>query len=481
VARFPTHAPGLLAAWLIGLSPAPSVAQADSAAALLSAADLSHAQRLREAALQSTLAYELVASLTTEVGPRPAGSPADARAVAWAVDRLKALGLSNVRAEPVPLKAWQRGAAQAQLTSPFPQPVVMTALGNSVATPPEGLHAEVAYYSDLAALRADTGDRARGRIVFIDEKTERTRDGAGYGRAVAARAMGAIEAGKRGAVAVAIRSIGTDRDRLPHTGAMRYQIDVPSIPAFAVSVPDADQIARLAAHPATASRPLKMHVTLQAESGLPAVSHNVIGEVPGTDLAQEVVLLGAHLDSWDLGTGAVDDAAGVGIVTAAAKAILDGGTRPRRTVRVVLFANEENGFDGAFAYGARYREQPHQWVGESDFGAGPVWRMRSRVLPAALTVVSQIAEALAPLGIAAGDNLGNPGPDAAQLMRRQRWPGLELGQDGSDYFDWHHTANDTLDKVNRATLPQNVAAWAVATWLAAQSPVRFGPLPPATP
>lgn len=449
----------------------------DVARAELSAADLTHAQKLREAGLQSKLAYELVASLTTEVGPRPAGSPADARAVAWAVDRLQRLGFAKVRAEPVPMKAWRRGPAHASTTSPFVQTLLIAALGGSVSTPAGGLQAEVAYFPDFAALRDDTGERSRGRIVFVDEKMERTRDGAGYGRAVIARSRSAIEAARRGALAVLIRSIGTDRDRLPHTGAMQYDAQVRRIPAAALSIPDADLLARMVALAATTDRPLKLDLSVQTEVDVPVISHNVIAEVPGTDLANEVVLIGAHLDSWDLGTGAIDDGAGIGIVTAAAKVILDGGVKPRRTVRVVLFANEENGFDGANAYGDRYKDQPHQFVGESDFGAGKVWRFRSRVLPAALPVVAQIASVLAPLEIAAGDNEGSPGPDAGVLMRRQRWPALALNQEGSDYFDWHHTANDTLDKVDATSLPQNIAAWAAMTWLAAQSTVPFGPLP----
>lgn len=439
--------------------------------------DLTHAGRLREAGLRSPLAYELVRSLTTEVGPRSAGSAGDAAAVAWAQQRLQALGFPVVRVEPVPLKAWRRGAAHAHLTAPFPQPLVMAALGGSVGTPAAGISAEIAYYPDFASLRADTSERARGRIVFIDQKMDRARDGSGYGPAVAARTLGAIEAARRGALAVAIRSIGTDRDRLAHTGAMRYDPKVPRIPALAVSVPDADLVARMAAHAATAERPLAMHLMVQTEEGIAATSANVIAEIPGTDLAHEVVLLAAHLDSWDTGQGAIDDGAGVGIVTAAARLLLD-GPRPRRTVRLVLFANEENGFDGALAYADKYASQVHQWVGESDFGAGRVWRLRSRVREQALPQVARIARELAPLGIAAGDNAGNPGPDAALLMRRRLWPGLELSQDGADYFDWHHTPNDTLDKIDPATLPQNVAAWAVAVWLAAQSPQPFGPLPP---
>lgn len=440
-----------------------------------SASDRVAAERLREAGLASGLAYELVDSLVTEVGARPAGSLNDQRAVDWALDRLRRLGFSNVRAEPVPLRAWKRGEAHAHITAPYPHPLVMTALGNSVATPKEGLHAEIAYYPDLETLKADVSDRAKGRIVFIDQKTERSRDARGYGRAVAARIQGTAEAARRGAIAVAIRSIGTDRDRLAHTGSTRYAEGLSKIPALAVSVPDADLIGRLTRY----GQPIKMHLALQAEGGIAAVSHNVIAEIPGSELPNEVVLIGAHLDSWDLGPGALDDGAGVGIVTAAARLMLEAGLKPRRTVRVVLFANEENGFDGAIAYADKYKSQVHQFVGESDLGAGLVYRFQSRVRPEALPVVAQIAAQLAPLGIAPGSNEGSPGPDAALLMRRNAWPALELSQDGSDYFDWHHTPNDTLDKIDPAKLRQNVAAWAVMSWLAAQSPVAFGPMPAA--
>lgn len=437
------------------------------------AADLQTSAALARSAEHSGLAYELVDSLVTEIGPRPAGSANDARAVAWALARLKALGFSNVRADEVTLRAWKRGEAHAHLTAPFPQPIVMAALGNSVATPKEGLHAEIAYYADLEALKADTSERAKGRIVFIDQKTERTKDARGYARAVAARGAGPAEAAKRGALALAIRSIGTDRDRLAHTGATRYAEGVAAIPALAVSVPDADLIARLQRY----GKPLKMHLNLQAEGGIAGISHNVIAEIPGSDKADEIVMIGAHLDSWDLGPGAVDDGAGVGIVTAAAKLILDSGAKPRRTIRVVLFANEENGFDGALGYAAKYKDQVHQFVGESDLGAGLVYRFQSRVRPEALPVVRAIAEQLAPLNIALGSNEGTPGPDAGLLMRRNAWPALELSQDGSDYFDWHHTANDTLDKIDPLKLRQNVAAWAVMSWLAAQSDISFGPMP----
>jgi len=441
-------------------------------------ADSAHALLLRTRGLADTRAYELVESLVTEVGARPAGSPNDARAVAWALARLQGLGLSNVRADPVALRTWQRGPAHARLSAPFIHPLVITALGNSVATSPDGLDAEIAYYADFDALKGEAAgsgpSRAQGRIVFIDEKTERTRDGGGYSRAMLARVAGAVEAARRGALAVAIRSIGTDQDRIAHTGAMLYDAQVARIPALAVSVPDANLIARLHARGHT----LRMQFNLQANSAVAATSHNVIAEIPGTDITDEVVLIGAHLDSWDLGQGALDDGAGVGIVMAAAKLLLDAGRRPRRTVRVVLFANEENGFDGAIGYGERYKHVVHQLVGESDLGAGAVWRLRSRVRDEALPVIRAMAEVLGPIGIADAGNAAAPGPDAGVLLRRHGWPVVELTQDASNYFDVHHTDNDTLAKVDATTLPQNVAAWAVVAWLAAQSQTAFGPLLP---
>ena len=436
------------------------------------AADLAHAAALRDQGLRAPLAFALTSSLVNEVGPRAAGTPGDAKAVAWAVANLTRLGFAKVRAEPVPLVTWQRGATTVELRAPQVQPLVATALGNTVGTPPEGIEADVAYYADFAALRADTSERGRGRIVFIDQKTERTRDGSGYGRAILARVAGAVEASRRGAVAVAIRSLGTDSDRIAHTGAMRYDPQVAQVPAVAVSVPDADRIAALAAE----GKPLRMAIRMERMPQVNATSHNVIAEVPGTDLADEVVMIGAHLDSWDITPGAQDDASGVGIVTAAAKLLLDGGRKPRRTVRVVLFANEENGFDGANAYGRAYQQATHQLVGESDFGAGVVWRLRSRVRDEALPAIAAMAELLKPLTIAHEGNQGSPGPDAGVLMRSRGWPGIELTQDGTRYFDIHHTVADTLDKIDPAQMQQNVAAWAVVAWLAAQAPMRFGPI-----
>lgn len=433
-------------------------------------AQIAQAGALRDVALKDTRAYGLIDSLVTEVGTRPAGSVNDGRAVEWALAAMRQLGLSNVRAEPVPVKVWRQGPVSLEITAPFPHKLVATALGNSVGTPEGGLVAEMAYYENFAALKADTSERAKGRIVFIDQKMERAKDGHGYDTAVMARFAGAVEAARRGAVAVAIRSIGTDRDRIAHTGGMRYDPQLRQVPALAVSVPDAELIARMQRY----GKPVVVKLQLQTESGEPAVSHNVIGEVPGTDLANEVVLIGAHLDSWHVGQGAIDDGAGVGIVLAAAKQVLDAGTPLRRTLRVVLFANEENGTNGATTYAEKYKAVPHQLLGESDFGAGKVWRSRSKLTAHALPAWREIAQVLVPMGVEAGGNDGAPSPDAGLIVRRNGWPGVELTQDGTDYFDWHHTDNDTFDKIDPATLPSNVAAWAVVAWMAAQAPLRFG-------
>jgi carboxypeptidase Q len=438
-----------------------------------SEADLAHAVKLRELGLADGTAWALVQQLCNDVGPRPAGSANDAKAAAWAQGAMRKLGLQNVRAESMPLRVWVRGPAAAKLVSPQAQPLVMVALGNSVAAPPEGIEADVAWYPNFEALKTDTSDRARGKIVFIDQKTERFKDGRGYGVAVVARSAGPVEAAKRGAVALAIRSIGTDNDPVAHTGGTRYEVGVPRIPAFAVSIPDANRLAALNADGKT----LRIQFTLQAQSDVEAVTQNVIGEVPGTD---EVVAIGGHLDSWDLARGAIDDGAGCTITTAAAALIHAAGKRPRRTVRVVLYGNEENGFDGARGYGDKYKEVKHQLIAESDFGAGRVWQLKSRVQADALPLVAQLGQVLAPLGVvmpAEGFNEGGPGPDAAMLMRRHKWPALQLSQDGTAYFDVHHTANDTLDRIEPAALSQNTACWAAAAWLAAQAPLSFGPAP----
>ncbi len=435
---------------------------------------LSTAASLRDEALTGTRAYEIVRSLTVEVGPRPAGSPGFQRAIEWGVRTLRDLGFANVRTEPVKVPHWEPGVSTGEITSPWPQPVVLLPLGGSVGTPEGGIEAEVVAVSSLQDLEKTDPEKVRGKIVFLNKRMERRRDGSGYGETVPGRGRGAAVAGKLGAVAFLLRSVGTDNNRTPHTGAMRFQEGELQIPAAALSNPDADLLeAELAGHPE--GKPVRFHLVLGSRL-LPEVDvANVIGEIPGREKPDEIVLLACHLDSWFPGTGAVDDAAGCGIVMEAARRIGALPRKPRRTIRVVLYANEEFGLSGARAYAEQHAAElpKHVLAGESDFGSGRVWQINSRVAPEDLPLFDEIAKLLAPLGVERGDNEADGGADLSPLAPA-RVPLIGLSQDGTYYFDWHHTANDTLDKIDPKDLDQNVAAWAAAAYAAAEMSGEFG-------
>lgn len=463
----PTSIACLLAVFLL-FSGSPS-----QAASLYSEKDLEIARRAMSTAQASDLAYDITASLTTEVGPRPAGSENDAKAVAWGKAKLIELGFENVRTEPVKINAWNRGSAHADIIAPYPQHLAVTALGNSVSTPPAGIKAEIAYYENFEQLKADGSGRAKGKIVFIDSKFVRSREGRGYGQNVPARISGANEASKRGALAVMIRSIGTDRDRLPHTGTMIYDQKVKPIPAAAVSIPDAELMVRQV----KSGKPVKVFLAMKNTTTKGKLSHNVIGEIRGSEKPDEIVAIGGHLDSWDLGTGAIDDGAGIGITVAAAKILKDTGVRPKRTIRVIMFANEENGLDGARAYADAHGKEKHQLVSESDLGADNIYKMHTRVDEASMPWLKEIGAVIAPLGIEFGENEGSGGPDMGPMVRNHAAPAVTLAQDASQYFDYHHTANDTMDKIDPVKMKQNVAAWVALVWLAAQADVSFAQPP----
>ena len=430
------------------------------------------ARALMAAALEDDTGYRVVEDLTTEIGPRLAGSKAEARARAWSADRLEAMGFSNVRVEPFRIPYWARVYERAAITEPFPQTLMVTALGNSVGTEPGGVTGEVVRFESLDDLiEAPMDDALSGRVVFVDEGMTRTQDGSGYGQAVRKRSGAANEAAKRGAVAALIRSVGTDRHRFPHTGVMRYADGVTPIPIAALSWPDAEQLMR-AMERGSVSVNLDLEVVTQED----APSGNVIAEIPGT--SDEIVVIGAHLDSWDLGTGAVDDGAGVGIVVGAAKTILDHtratGEAPLRTIRVVLFGAEEVGLFGAYAYAEAHADEiaRHAMGAESDFGAGRVYRLEPNVAEERLDAMREVARVLQPLGIAPGPNTGSGGPDMGPL-RQAGVPVATLKQNGWDYFDLHHTHDDTLDKIEPEALAQNVAAYAGFAWMAANAPAGF--------
>lgn len=438
-------------------------------AATPASAELTPRQRadvalLIERAMKDERAYDIVASLTTEVGPRLGGTEAEARARAWGEAKLRALGFKNVRTETFDMPAWTRVSESAAIVSPFPQPLHVTALGNSVSTPDGGLDGEIVRFASLIALQQAPMTGLEGKIVFVDEKMTRTQDGSGYGVAVAKRSGAANEASKRGAAAAIIRSVGTDSHRFPHTGNMNYAEGVTPIPAAALSNSDADLLADAIAR---AKTPVRMKLSLQTQRIDKATSGNVIGEIEGR--SAELIVVGGHLDSWDLGTGAVDDGAGIAITMAAAKLVDDLKGKPGRTIRVVMWGAEEVGIHGGRAYAEKHKDDlaRHALAAESDFGAGRVWQLRTGFGAGREEHAKDLAEALRPLGVGPGDRAASGGADGGAL-RAAGVPVLDLAQDGSDYFDLHHTANDTLDKIDPKALNQNVAAWAVMLYLAGE-------------
>ncbi|HEY0149368.1 MAG TPA: M20/M25/M40 family metallo-hydrolase [Allosphingosinicella sp.] len=411
------------------------------------------AEALRDAALKDEIALDIVEGLTTEIGPRLAGTESEARAREWAVRRLKALGFSNVRIETYDMPVWVRGEERAEIVAPFPQPLSVTALGNSGATGPQGVTAQVVGFDSIADLEAATDAQVRGKIVFVSHGMTATQDGSQYGYFGAARRTGPSVASRKGAAGIVIRSIGTDYHRNPHTGVQMWAQGVTPIPAGALSLPDAEQLQRMLKR----GKPVTMKLLLTPRNLGMRQSGNVIAEVPGTDKNAGMVLIGGHLDSWDLGTGAFDNAAGVAITAAAAKRVMEAG-RPRRTIRVVWFGAEEVGGDGAKAYRAAHGDEKVVFVSESDFGADRVWRMDPGFAPANAALADRLANVLAPLGIARSTQPATAGADLG-AWAQGGVAVVDLQQDGTRYFDYHHTADDTFDKVDPEQLRQNVAAW----------------------
>jgi len=428
---------------------------------LQAAVKLDPLAEIRETALKSGQAYALLESLTTDVGQRLAGSENDAKAVAWAKAKFTELGFDRVYTEPVRYPVWTRGEESLVSVSPATQKFSVAALGGSMGTGAKGVEAEVVQFDDYKNLESAAAGSAAGKIVFINYQMLRTRDGSDYGAAVISRVAGASAAAKLGARALIIRSIGTDQTRNPHTGVMRYDNTPTRIPAAAIGNIDADLLAAMIKRgkPVT----LKLQLGARTLKG-DYVGANVIGEITGAVKPKEIVAIGGHLDSWDLGTGAIDDGAGVAITMSAAALIGAQATPPKRTIRVVLFANEEQGVYGGKAYAAarvKADEVGQQVIAaESDFGAGRIYSLKTNLSDARLAGLAPLLRALAPLDITLGANDAGGSADFGP-MREAGAPVADLQQDGTKYFDIHHTARDTLDQVDAEDLKQNVAAYAV--------------------
>lgn len=448
----------LLAAAAALALPLPALAQATHDAAAL-----------RDAALKDDVAWDVVEGLTTEVGQRLAATEAEARARAWGVKKLTALGFKNVHVETYRMPVWVRGEEKAEVVGASAQKLTIAALGNSGSTGPKGIEAEVAYFPTLADLQAAPAGSLKGKIAFVSHSMTATQDGSQYGYFGGARRAGPNLAASKGAAAILIRSIGTDYHRNPHTGVTNWADGVKPIAAAALSVPDAEQLERLLKR-----GPVRLKLLVTPEFKGEAESGNVIGDVPGSDPNAGIVLIGGHLDSWDLGTGAIDDAAGVAITTAAAKRIMDAG-QPRRTIRVVWFGAEEVGGFGGEAYAKAHAGERHVLAQESDFGADRIWKFEVNLPEGAKPIGDRLATALAPLGISRGRQPAGGGTDVGPVIRTGVGT-IGLAQSGLRYFDYHHTPDDTLDKIDPEQLRQNVAAWTAMLAVVANAPEDIGPV-----
>ncbi|MEP6698446.1 MAG: M20/M25/M40 family metallo-hydrolase [Verrucomicrobiota bacterium] len=437
---------------------------------LYSQQTLTESKQLQQAALKSDYAYRQVAHLANNIGPRLTGSAQAQKAVEYVAAELKALGL-EVQLEKVTVPHWVRGEETAALiewpgmAEKTTQKIILTALGGSVATPAEGLTAEVIVARDFEELQSLGGDKVAGKIVLVNYHFDKLmaaegRGGDAYGQAVKYRADVPSIAARLGAVASLIRSVGGAEYRLPHTGQTDYAKDAPKIPAGAVTAEDADLIAALAPQ-----GPVRLHLVLTPQQLPDAVSYNVIGDLKGSEHPEQVVIVSGHLDSWDLGTGAIDDGAGVAVSMAAASLCQQLHLKPKRTIRVIAWMNEENGLAGANTYALEHEKEMsnHFAAMETDGGAGHPLGINVAAKPEVKAMLEAVARILQTSGAGVLNLSEHAGADIEPLQKAGV-PTFSPIQDNRTYFHYHHTAADTLDKIVPHELAENAAVVAVAAY-----------------
>jgi carboxypeptidase Q len=419
--------------------------------------------RLIGEALGSTFAWDRLAVLTDTIGHRLSGSPALERAVQWAMAEMTRDGLENVRAERVMVPKWVRGQESAEMIEPAPHAIAMLGLGDSVGTTREGVQGEVLVVHSFEELDARSSV-ARGRIVLFNVPFTT------YGETVRFRSAGPSRAARHGAIAALVRAVGPPGLRTPHTGALQYAGDAPKIPAASIATEDADRIERLSDRNTKVVVRLKMEAHFEAD----AESANVIGEIRGRELPDEIVVVGGHLDSWDVGAGATDDGGGCVVTWEALRLMKKLNLRPRRTVRVVLFTNEENGGRGGQAYRDQHRAElsKHVMMLESDGGVFRPLGVGFTGSDAARDTVKSIATLLT--GIAADQvSAGGGGADIGPSVQEAHIPAMSLDVDGSKYFLIHHTPADTIDKIDPVEMAKCAAVVAVMAYVIADLPQRL--------
>jgi len=417
------------------------------------------ADRLIAAATNTDFAYRRLARLCDTFGPRQAGSTNLEAALDWILQEMKKDGLDNVHGEEVMVPHWVRGAESAEMLQPRRVALPMLGLGNSIGTPPPGLTAEVLVVTNFADLRRRAKDAA-GKIVLINQPFE------SYGRTVRIRRDGAVEAAKAGAVASLIRSVTPVSLKTPHTGAMLYSDTVPKIPHAAITVEDADMMQRMQER----GEKIVVHLQMSAATLPDVPSRNIIGEITGRDLPDEVVIVSGHIDSWDVGQGAEDDGGGAISAWEAVRLMKELGLRPRRTVRAVLWTDEENGGSGAKGYEKRHKAElaKHILAIESDSGAFRPITFTFAGSDQALANLKEWTGALAQLGMRTVTK-GGGDADVNELIQ-DGVPVMSLHCDSTNYFWYHHSAADTMDKLNPQQLGMCAAAFAVMAWQVADAP-----------
>ena len=423
-----------------------------------------NAERLMHEAQADAFAWNRLAELTDTYGARFSGTDNLARAIAWATEAMKKDGLENVRTERVMVPRWVRGAESLEMVSPPQHAIPMLGLGGSVATPADGIEADVLVVRNFDELNERSAE-AKGKIVLFNAAYTN------YGQTNAYRTGGASAAARHGAVASLVRSIGPTGLRTPHTGNMTYAEDVTRIPAAAITAEDAERFQRLADR----NVPIRVRLKMEAHFEADVESFNVIGEIRGSELPEEIVLVGGHFDSWDVGTGASDDGAGCIVTWEAARLMKKLGIRPRRTVRVVLFTNEENGIRGGIAYRDAHlaEAQQHVLAIESDSGVFAPARLGFTGSEAATKMIAEIGTLLAPLGL---QNIGGGGggADIGPIAAAGKVPMMAYQGDATRYFTVHHTPADTIDRIAPEEMSKAAAALAVVTYVVADARERLG-------
>ena len=416
------------------------------------------------AAIGTSKAYDTLSYLTDEIGQRLSGSKGAQLAVDYTTNRFREWGI-DVRNEPVTVPHWVRGAERATLVSHNDQNLVITALGGSVATPANGITADVVEVSSYGQL----SPAIKGKIVVYDNPMDMQlvharRSFDAYRKAVEFRSSGASQAARFGAAAVLIRSVASASLRTPHTGSVRYDEMYPKIPAAALTVEDSMLIHRLVAR----GDKVRMRLVLTPKTLPPVKSANVVAEIRGSEKPEEIVVIGGHLDSWDLGTGAIDDGAGVAMVMETMRLFHDLGLQPKRTVRCVLFMNEENGLNGGRQYFADHKNEKHVAAIESDAGGAAPTGFTTTLSGETLQSLQSRVSVLQRINAANFETKTDTGADTSFLIQAGV-PGFSLVPDPLNYFDYHHSPADTLDKVDPLDLAKDSAAVAVLAWTLANN------------